>query len=242
MSGISSATVQCFYAWRVYRLSHSYPLFIGIVLIALMEGSAGLALGFIMGFDLTSFSELQDKTFAVTSVWLLGSAVCDIVICSSMLYFLHREKSKSSFRSMESLLTRLIRLSVGAGALTAAVAIVDGVLYLVFAHNNFHMAPAAILGKLYTNSLLVLMNSRRPQRSTEVSGNTNFWNPGESGIAVTTLTRQKLPVNVSVDVNVEQDGREDANVMMVSFDDNCTRTADSNTTKYEEAREPSESA
>ncbi|KZV68630.1 hypothetical protein PENSPDRAFT_687085 [Peniophora sp. CONT] len=54
------------------------------------------------------------------------------------------------------------------GIITAVVAIIDGVLYLVYTHNNYHMVPAAILGKLYVNSLLVLLNSRRPQLSDNV--------------------------------------------------------------------------
>lgn len=65
----------------------------------------------------------------------------------------------------ENLVTRIIRLCVGAGVVTgriyqcilsyrlttslAIVAILDGTLYLVYAHNNYHTTPAAILGKLY---------------------------------------------------------------------------------------------
>jgi hypothetical protein len=48
-------------------------------------------------------------------------------------------------------------------------------MFTTFRNNNYHMVPVATLGKLYTNSFLVLMNSRRSRdstyyRSTETSG------------------------------------------------------------------------
>ena len=58
------------------------------------------------------------------------------------------------------MLTRVIRLTLGAGFLTATVAIVDLTLFLVFRQNNYHTTPALVLAKLYSNSLLVQFNSR----------------------------------------------------------------------------------
>ncbi|KAK0489637.1 hypothetical protein EDD18DRAFT_1110237 [Armillaria luteobubalina] len=45
-------------------------------------------------------------------------------------------------------------------SLLATVAVTDLILYLVFPHSNFHIAPALVLAKPYSNTLLVMLNSR----------------------------------------------------------------------------------
>ncbi|VDB94082.1 unnamed protein product [Peniophora sp. CBMAI 1063] len=175
MSGVASTVVQCFYSWRVLRLSKSYFLSVVIVVLALMEGSSSIALGFIGRFEVQSLAELQSKTFAVTSVWLLGSAICDVVIGASMVFFLTRLRHDSFDRAAENLVTRLVRLCVGAGVITAVVAIIDSALYIAYIHNNYHFAPAATLGKLYVNSLLVLLNSRQRHIADDPQRGGKLW-------------------------------------------------------------------
>ncbi len=41
----------------------------------------------------------------------------------------------------DKLITRLMRLTIETGSLTASVATLDLVLFLTFQHNNLHMAP-----------------------------------------------------------------------------------------------------
>lgn len=62
-------------------------------------------------------------------------------------------------------------------ATIASIAIVDSIMYLVYDHNNYHMGPVAILGKLYTNSLMVLFNNRLRQKDRVTT--TYIWD-GES--------------------------------------------------------------
>lgn len=44
--------------------------------------------------------------------------------------------------------------------ITATVASVDLLLFLVFRQNNFHITPSLTLAKFYSNNLLVIFNSR----------------------------------------------------------------------------------
>jgi len=174
MSAVSGMVVQCFYAWRVFKLGRSYPLAVFIVSLSLMAGASGIALSVIMT-TLPDISLLQQKTNVVDGIWLWGSASCDTIISLSMLTYLARARNNNSIRKTESLLTRLIRLTVGAGIATGLVAIVDGVMFIKFKHNNYHMIPVSMLGKLYTNSFLVLMNSRRTQRDIMMTTSVDLW-------------------------------------------------------------------
>ncbi|KIJ36587.1 hypothetical protein M422DRAFT_124423, partial [Sphaerobolus stellatus SS14] len=91
-------------------------------------------------------------------VWLAGSAACDVTIAISMTYYLSRKETH--LKRTSAVINRLIRLTIETGSLTATVAIVDITLYLVFPHQDYHTAPALTLAKLYSNTLLVVFNSR----------------------------------------------------------------------------------
>ncbi|KAJ4479143.1 hypothetical protein J3R30DRAFT_3882170 [Lentinula aciculospora] len=209
MSGVASCIVQCFYAWRIYVLGRSIPLSIFITALALMEGSAAMALGITIKISVQTFAELQSKTFVVTTVWLLGSASCDMIISVCMLYLLTRARKFTSYRHTENMLSRLIGLTVGGGLLTTSVAIVDAVMYIVYKHNNYHAAPVAILAKLYTNALMVLFNSRR--RHETLHSTVNYTWDGEGGPP---SNRAGMPggsvFNKAISVDVNVDRRTDA--------------------------------
>ncbi|KAF9561010.1 hypothetical protein CPC08DRAFT_457920 [Agrocybe pediades] len=59
------------------------------------------------------------------------------------------------------MVNKLISNSIQTGLITAACAGVDLALFVSFTSRNYHYVPAYILGKLYTNSLLATLNSRR---------------------------------------------------------------------------------
>jgi hypothetical protein len=53
----------------------------------------------------------------------------------------------------------VIRLTVETGTLTAVAATIDLIFFLTV-HNGLHQVSGVILGKLYTNTLLVIFNNR----------------------------------------------------------------------------------
>ena len=65
------------------------------------------------------------------------------------------------FSQTNALLSRLIGIFIGAGVVTAAVAIFNVVVFFVAKSTDIFAPPAIVLSKLYSNSLLVQLNSRR---------------------------------------------------------------------------------
>ncbi|KAI0748587.1 hypothetical protein C8Q80DRAFT_1172658 [Daedaleopsis nitida] len=161
MTGIVSAIVQCYFSWRIYILSTSAILSGIICLIAFAQGCAAIATG-IMSRLVNDNAHLQEKTLTSSVVWLVGSALCDILIALCMLYFLSRGKGGTV---PAVLLSRLIHLTVETGILTASVACLDLILFVAVKHSNLHMTPALILTKVYTNTLLMLINNRARMRT-----------------------------------------------------------------------------
>ncbi|GAW02713.1 hypothetical protein LENED_004380 [Lentinula edodes] len=154
---VIAAIVQAFFAWRIWRLTLSRIISILIVLLALLQLGGGIAVGIFVWRDSSEVAR-SDGLVSAVGVRLAGSAFADTVIAISMTYFLLRSKSQV-MGHMNNVVTRLIRLTIETGTMTAIAAIVDLVFFLK-ATNGLHQVSGVILCKLYSNSLLVLFNNR----------------------------------------------------------------------------------
>ncbi|KAJ3922662.1 hypothetical protein F5877DRAFT_33309, partial [Lentinula edodes] len=154
LSSVIAAIVQAFFAWRIWRLTQSRIISILIVLLALLQLGGGIAVGIFV----STLRLVNLNTLIAVGVRLAGSAFADTVIAISMTYFLLRSKSQV-MGHMNNVVTRLIRLTIETGTMTAIAAIVDLVFFLK-ATNGLHQVSGVILCKLYSNSLLVLFNNR----------------------------------------------------------------------------------
>ncbi|KAJ8081139.1 hypothetical protein PM082_017982 [Marasmius tenuissimus] len=73
--------------------------------------------------------------------------------------------NRSGFASTNAILVKLIRLILGTGLLTSTVTVIDIILFTVFKHENHHLVTVRMLSKLYSNSMMVLLNARLGIRS-----------------------------------------------------------------------------
>ncbi|KAF8873363.1 hypothetical protein CPB85DRAFT_1237070, partial [Mucidula mucida] len=89
-------------------------------------------------------------------IWLAGTASCDTLIAAFMSLTLL--KSRMGMRQTNILLSRIVRLVVETGTVCAVCAVLDLILYLVFMHNNYHLALSITLTKVYLNSLFAVSN------------------------------------------------------------------------------------
>jgi len=156
-SGIVSCTVQMYYGYRLQLLSGSKLLGLVIAAIALTQGTSAIVQG-VQAFFIGNFADLATKAFVSCTIWLLGSATCDVLIAISMTFVLLRKDTQ--IPQTHAMITRIVRLVVETGCLTAVAATIDLILFLSFPHNAYHGCVALTLAKLYSNSLMVIFNSR----------------------------------------------------------------------------------
>ncbi|KAJ3820488.1 hypothetical protein F5880DRAFT_1487903 [Lentinula raphanica] len=201
-SSIIAAIVQTYFGWRLWKLTQSKFMLIFIAVLALLQLGGGIAVGIFLFQD---SSEVARSRGLVTSVGvrLAGSAFADTVIAISMTYFLIRSKSQA-VGHMNNVITRLIRLTIETGTVTAIAAIIDLIFFLK-ATNGLHQVSGVILCKLYSNSLLVLFNNRmitttkinQPQflsdSSGSRSGNAIASSEGESSREMQTFKAAVVP-------------------------------------------------
>ncbi|KAF7343937.1 putative Transmembrane protein [Mycena venus] len=157
LSSIIGSIVQIFFGWRIWAISQSRMTFVVVVLLSCLQLGAGGAAAYYLYQDASEVTRSAGLVRAV-GIRLGASVAVDTVIAVSMTYFLVRSRGEALGR-MHSVLTRLIRLTVETGTITALAAIMD-LLFFLKAHNALHQVTGVILCKLYSNTLLVLFNNR----------------------------------------------------------------------------------
>ncbi|KAJ7474316.1 hypothetical protein FB451DRAFT_1558471 [Mycena latifolia] len=164
-TGLISAAVQIFFAWRIYVLKGEKPLALAIsvliVVLALMQCLAAIITDCLFAAS-AKLSEIPNLTGLMVGVkiWLISSAACDLLITVTMIIILSRYRQKTPWNKTDGLITKLIYHTVQTGAVTSFVAIVDVVLFIMYPAIFLHETPAFMLGKVYSNVLLATLNNR----------------------------------------------------------------------------------
>lgn len=155
MTGIIAFSCQCFFAWRVYRLMHSWW---APAMIVITGGVSFLsAIGSTIGVEIViNFAEFQ-KFQVVVILWLACAALADTMITIALVWTLN--KSRTGFTATDDVITRLIRGTIQTGMATTIFAITDLILF-VASTTTLHLVFNLPLAKLYVNSLLSTLNAR----------------------------------------------------------------------------------
>ncbi|KDR67183.1 hypothetical protein GALMADRAFT_258571 [Galerina marginata CBS 339.88] len=169
MSGMVAFVSQTFYAYRISVLAQTKYLAILIMLFACLSLAGSIALG-VETKKAVHFSRLlQKNSFTTAGIWEGGSAVCDVLIAGSMTYYLKRRDT--GIKQTQVLLAKIIRLTIETGTLTAAVAILTLILTFLPGQPTYYQTSVSVLGKVYSNSMMVVFNSRMVLGSSNMATN-----------------------------------------------------------------------
>ncbi|KAH9984756.1 hypothetical protein BJV77DRAFT_163276 [Russula vinacea] len=89
----------------------------------------------------------------------IPNTLSDLLIASAMLYHLRRVWVRDGYLS-NHVLVSVVRLTVETNLVTTSVSIVSLIMMVVFPKTIFYLCPTYVLGKLYSNTLLVSLNNR----------------------------------------------------------------------------------
>ncbi|KAJ7063639.1 hypothetical protein C8F01DRAFT_1230091, partial [Mycena amicta] len=159
MSPLIASVGQGFFAFRIYVIGRrSIWLPIIISLVSLLQLASGIWTGVnicIAG----KFSLLQEHNAVATSLWLASTSFCDLLIVFGMVYHLWGSHERE-FSRISSAVSRILLLTVETGLLCVIFALVDLYLFLGFKGTNYHLGVCIELSKIYSNSILLIFNSR----------------------------------------------------------------------------------
>ncbi|KAJ6537827.1 hypothetical protein B0H19DRAFT_961969, partial [Mycena capillaripes] len=160
LSGLVALIGQSFYAYRVHVLSNSW--FIpGVIMIVSLTSSVAALLAGIFSFALCTDCEVESGTdldVYVSQIWCGASALSDILIAICMTYYL--SKRVTGFRQTRALISKLIRLTLETGSLTALLAVTNLIVFLAFPGRSYYIIPTVLMARLYAICILVVLNSR----------------------------------------------------------------------------------
>ncbi|KAJ8091401.1 hypothetical protein PM082_015119 [Marasmius tenuissimus] len=230
LTGIVSATVQIFFAWRVYSLRKSSIVVkiaaILIVLLALEQCASCLtAVGLYLraGNDAAGVELLRQGT-KFDQAWLIGAVICDLIIAAAMTTILVQYSRESTVARTQTLVKSLIVRSVETGTITFVVQLINLILFVLYPTNFVYMIFDRSISSLYSNALLLSLNARQTGADIHTTNWANSTHPGShdknsygltvvSGLSSSRGTGSTVPVHpVHISKHTTTDTRIDSQV------------------------------
>jgi len=150
-------SLSSFFAFRIWRVSSRNWIVTSIIGIS-SAGQFGAGMAFSNHLIKSTGIPLAN---AAGRIQLICSIVCDITISASLAYYFFI--FRTGMRRSNHILQHLIILSINMGVLLCLVAIATFILFQIKSGSSslVTLAPHFILIKLYINSLLATLNSRK---------------------------------------------------------------------------------
>lgn len=167
VTGILTFVVHCFFSHRIFMLSRrNWFLVVPILLLALFR---------LISATVTTAEMILNDTFPsfkanfkwVFTLGLVLSTAVDILITGSLFFLL--KTSRTSDFNLNAVIDTLIRYAFETGALTTAGTIVSMIFWLAMNDNLVFMGLHFVIAKLYANSILVTLNTRKVLRHARSS-------------------------------------------------------------------------
>ncbi|KAH9987444.1 hypothetical protein BJV74DRAFT_951641 [Russula compacta] len=150
-----SLIVQGFFCYRIWTLNNR-TLWLPLVIAVLSITQAiGAAWGGIKSATIEGYVTVKPGFY----LWLITSALVDIVIAVVMTWLL-RERKNHEDQHSKHIVQRIVRLTIETNTVTAGVAVISFVLYVAYPNEIYYTCPTVIIGKLYSNTLLITFNNR----------------------------------------------------------------------------------
>jgi len=159
-----AAFVQMFYCYRIYTINKmAWGIAVVVALLALTEIVAG-TYGAVVATQAKTFLKAESRSKVSVYVLFISSAVTDVLIAMTMiiLLLLPRDKRiKSASRSQsESRIKKILNLIVETNLASASMAVITLILFTSIPNTNYFTCPSYVLAKIYSNSLLLILNNR----------------------------------------------------------------------------------
>lgn len=163
-----STPIQIFFAWRIRMLTRNDWIPALIVLLSIISLAGGIWTGILI-IQVRLFVR-KPELHTPALVWFLASCIADVVITVFLVISLSRRRT--GFTHTDDVISKLIRMAVQTGMLTAFFAIGDVVFFMTLEHTTLNFVWDLALSKLYSNCLLSTLNARASLKDM-VSGQRN---------------------------------------------------------------------
>ncbi|KAF7366344.1 hypothetical protein MSAN_00890800 [Mycena sanguinolenta] len=165
-AGFVGLLVQSFMLYRFWRMTE-HSITVAIIILfsaAAFAGSIGTAVDTTLN---ATFSKRGDASVFIT-LWLISGLVADVGIAASLVWRLHRVKT--DVQPTRSLIHRLITSAISTGTSTSIIAVIAVFAYFHEPASNVAISVTFILGRVYSCTMLHLLNNRSKVRGETAAG------------------------------------------------------------------------
>ncbi|KAI1792960.1 hypothetical protein LXA43DRAFT_300493 [Ganoderma leucocontextum] len=161
---ITGFLVQGYYTICVWRLSKGkLYVVIPVAAMVLAEFALSIAYSVIALSRLVTFRDLV-QIKALSACMNIFAAVPDVAIAATLCTILYQSRTGSPKSSM--LINRLMVFAINTGLLTSVCACISLVTFFVFPNTFVYICFYFLIGRLYANSLMAMLNARRSPRDS----------------------------------------------------------------------------
>ncbi|KAF8916491.1 hypothetical protein CPB85DRAFT_1432170 [Mucidula mucida] len=200
-TGVTGLLVQSFLVNRYYALTKNWLItsFLTLCVIVSFGGSVGtvIMLSLFNGYDQRFMAKIP------VTLWMTTTAITDILIALVLIWQLYN--MKTSFKTTENLIQRLMRSAMQTGSTTSVVALCVLISYLVNTSSNIETAFAFILGRVYILTLLYNLNIRKISKK-ELGTEHDNYRPHRGG---PTMTMEGIHVQRTAVVHMDNTSVDD---------------------------------
>jgi len=226
-NGMVALLVQSFFARRVWILSkHSYVL-TGAVMSFVIAEFVAVFYYAARGASFTTLGDLSTlKALSITVNAL--AAAGDLLIAVILCWIL--QTSRTGFSKSDTVITKLIAISINTGLVTSICAILSLLTIVVFPVAFIYITFYFTLGRLYSNSLLATLNARKALRDAshqDMSMSTRSGNNHRTGGISVGGTIRTPKTKMNIQVNTTRTVEYDPHREIGPFDDSPYAKEDS---------------
>ncbi|KAF7348857.1 Glycoside hydrolase [Mycena venus] len=177
---MQTCAVHLFYAQKIYRSSRKNWLLTGpiVCLASLRLLAAVVATAEMLHLGRwDSFHRPYPRLLFTAGLSL--SAATDLLITLSLCYYLRKIRKLSSSSVMKSVLDTLTLYTLENGLVTLLTTVGSLVFFVVIPASGLSLALHFVIGKLYPNSLLLLLNTRKELREMHSGGKGSHVDPSQ---------------------------------------------------------------
>ncbi|KAI0694296.1 hypothetical protein C8T65DRAFT_744411 [Cerioporus squamosus] len=157
-AGLVVVTAHSFYVRRAYLLGPRWRWLLAVAVVLIVA-----ELGFSAAASAKAYMLITIEDFS-KAIWLISTACgmtafADLFLCTMFIDALHR--SRTGFRKTDTLINTLILYAVGTGLLNSLLILLSFIFSIVYPKNEIYAGIDMAGTKLYSNMLLVALNSRK---------------------------------------------------------------------------------
>jgi hypothetical protein len=147
---------------RVWRLSNKNYTLTGLVFSLILAEFICVIIYAVKGLQMTTFAELaqlKNLSITVNALAAAGDLFIAFVLCTML------QKSRTGFKKSDTMITKLIIFTMNTGLLTSICAVASLISICAAGTTFIYIAFFFCLGRLYSNSLMAILNARQSIRS-----------------------------------------------------------------------------